>query len=153
MNSYNRQQRVSRVLFINLLLGHKWGLQTSMSIASLNNIQNFSPYLAENIVRVHTENILLMMCGVVIGIGYEKQMKPYKTLCDKMPLHITALPGSSNFSVVQYHLLSFKYHFDVRGGHQNYICISCLSQNCTQAVSMVSHKILNFTKITIRREL
>ena len=84
-----------------------------MSIANLNNIQNVSPYLAENIALVHIENILLMLCGVVIGIGYENQTKPHKTLCGKMPLHITALLGSSNFSVVQYHLLSFKYHFDV----------------------------------------
>jgi hypothetical protein len=150
MNSYNIQQRVSRVLLINLPLKRKWGRQTSMSIDNLNNIQNFSPYFAENIVRIRIENILLMPCGVVIGIGYEYQMKSHKTLCGKMPLHITALSGSSNFSVVQYHLLSFKYHFDVGGGHQNYLCISCLSQNCSRAVSMVSHKVLNFTNVTIR---
>jgi hypothetical protein len=153
MNSYNRQQRVSRVLFISLLLRHKCGLQTSMSITNLNNIQNFSPYLAQNIVRVHIENILLMLCGVVIGIGYENQMKPHKTLCGKMPLHITALSGSSNFSVVQYYLLPFKYHFDVGGGHQNHMCISCLSKNYTRAVSMVCQEALNFTNITIRSEL
>ena len=55
-----------------------------MSIANLNNIQNFSPFLAENIVRVHTENILLMLRGEVIGIGYENQIKQHKTLCDSI---------------------------------------------------------------------
>ena len=96
--------------FTSLPLGHKWVLQTSMSISNLNNIQNFNFYLAENIVRIHTENILLMLCGIVISIGYENQMK---TLCGKMPLHVTTILGNSNFSAVQYHLISFKYHFDV----------------------------------------
>ena len=84
-----------------------------MSNSNLSNIQNFSSYLAENIVHIHIENILLRLCGVVISIGYENQMKPRKTLRGKMPLHVTTLLGNFSFSVVQYHLISFKYHFHV----------------------------------------